>query len=78
MGDAINLADPEFEPTDERLIGLSKPAFAGVAARHEAVLAVFRAEIRAMSAQVIKDLGMRAAAPKVPLHGSRAVRGPSP
>jgi hypothetical protein len=65
MGDAINLADPEFEPTDEQLIGLSKRAFEGVAARHEAVLARLRAEIRAMSAQVIKDLRMRAA-PKVP------------
>jgi hypothetical protein len=29
MGDAINLADPDFEPTDEQLSGLSKRAFAG-------------------------------------------------
>jgi hypothetical protein len=67
MRDAINLADPAFEPTDEQLIGLSKRAFAGVAAKHEAVLARLRAEIRAMSALVMKDLDARAAArSKVP------------
>ena len=62
MGDAINLADPDFEPTDEQLIGLSKRAFAGVAARHEAALARLRAEIKVMSARTLKDLADREAA----------------
>ena len=67
MGDAINLSDPAFEPTDEQLIGLSKRAFAGVAAKHQAVLARLRAEIEVMSAQVMKDLAAREAArSKVP------------
>ena len=62
MGDAINLADPDFEPTDEQLIGLSKRAFAGVAAKHAAALAKLRAEIEVMSAQVMKDLAVRESA----------------
>jgi hypothetical protein len=59
MGDAINLADPSFEPTDEQLIGLSKRAFAGVKAKHDAVLAKLRTEIDVMSAKVLKDLAER-------------------
>ena len=39
MGDAINLADPDFEPTDEQLMELSKRAFADVKERHETALA---------------------------------------
>lgn len=31
----VNLADPDFEPTDEQLIDLSKRAFANVARDHE-------------------------------------------
>jgi hypothetical protein len=61
-GDAINLADPDFEPTDEQLIGLSRRAFAGVTAKHEAALAKLRAEIEVMSAQVMMDLAAREAA----------------
>ena len=41
----INLADPEFEPTDEQLVGLSVRAFAGVRAAHDAALARLRAQI---------------------------------
>jgi len=67
MGDAINLADPDFEPNDEQLIGLSKRAFAGVAAKHDAVLARLREEIAVMSAQVMRDFEARqAAGSKVP------------
>ena len=62
MGDAINLADPNFEPTDEQLIGLSRRAFAGVTAKHEAALAKLRVEIEVMSTQVMKDLAVREAA----------------
>lgn len=62
MGDAINLADPEFEPTDEQLIGLSKRAFAGVAAKYEAAFAKFRAEIEVTRAQVMKNFAAREAA----------------
>jgi hypothetical protein len=46
-----NLADPSFEPTDEDLQGLSKRAFAGVAAENASVLAAMRARIRASHAQ---------------------------
>lgn len=56
MGVAINLADPDFEPTDEQLIGLSKRAFAGVTAKHEAALAKLRAEIELARVKVLKDL----------------------
>jgi hypothetical protein len=59
MGDAINLADPGFEPTDEQLIGLSKRAFAGVKAKHDAVLAKLSAAIEVMSAKVLTDLAER-------------------
>ncbi len=55
MGDAINLADPDFEPTDEQLTELSKRAFAGVKERHQAVLARLRAEIATRSAQVLRE-----------------------
>lgn len=58
----INLADPDFEPTDEQLIGLSKRAFAGVNDRHAAALAKMRAEIDATRGQVMKDLAARQAA----------------
>jgi hypothetical protein len=61
MGDAINLADPDFEPTDEQLIGLSKRAFAGVAAKYEAAFARLRAEIEVMQTQGLKDLAQRQA-----------------
>ena len=56
MGDAINLSDPDFEPTDEQLIGLSKRAFAGVTAKHETALAKLRAEIELARVKVLKDL----------------------
>jgi hypothetical protein len=37
MSDAINLADPSFEPSDEQLEGLASRAFASVAEAHEKV-----------------------------------------
>ena len=47
MGDAINLADPEFEPTDAQLVGLSTRAFAGVRAQHEDQLRQLRSQVEA-------------------------------
>jgi hypothetical protein len=38
LGDAINLADPGFEPTDEQLTGLSNRAIDSVTRRHESSL----------------------------------------
>jgi hypothetical protein len=62
VGDAINLADPDFEPTDEQLIELSKRAFAGVKERHEAVLTKLRADIAVRSAEVLRTCEAREAA----------------
>lgn len=36
MSERVNLDDPEFEPTDEQLVGLSTRAFAHVKAAREA------------------------------------------
>ena len=41
----INLADPDFEPTDEQLEDLFKRAFADVAVRHREALAKLHEEI---------------------------------
>jgi hypothetical protein len=40
-----NLADPDFEPTDEQLQELMKSAFANVKADHEASMVRLRLEI---------------------------------
>jgi hypothetical protein len=45
MSESIDLSDPSFEPSDEQLEGLSKRAFAGVAASHAAALARLRADV---------------------------------
>jgi hypothetical protein len=39
------LADPDFEPTDEELMALSRAAFADVGERHRVALAKLHAEI---------------------------------
>ena len=39
------LSDPEFEPTDEELMALSRAAFAGVEERHRIALEKLYAEI---------------------------------
>lgn len=59
MGQRINLMDPDFEPTDEQLIALSRRAFAGVGAAHDAALAQLREQIRATSVQVLAELRSR-------------------
>jgi hypothetical protein len=59
MGDAIDLADPDFEPTDEQLEGLSKRAFAGVGEKYDAAFAKLNAEIQAQQIQVLKEVEER-------------------
>ena len=49
----FNLADPDFEPSDEDLEGLSRRAFAGVRAEHEQALKDLRAKIAAASAEAL-------------------------
>ncbi len=39
------LADPDYEPTDEELMALSRAAFADVGERHRRALAKLHAEI---------------------------------
>lgn len=59
MGESINLMDPECEPTDEQLMGLSKRAFAGVRAEHDAALAKLWEEIQVDAEKVLADLRAR-------------------
>ena len=62
MIDRVNLADPDVEPTDAQLIGLSTRAFAGVARAREMALQRIRAEIAAARVSVLDDLAKRRAA----------------
>lgn len=43
---AMNLADPDFEPTDQQLIELSRHAFAGLPEKRRAIDARVREGIR--------------------------------
>jgi hypothetical protein len=61
MSDAINLADPSFEPTDEQLAGLMSRAFAGVTAAHEQALVRLRAEIEVLRAEARRAQAERSA-----------------
>lgn len=49
-----NLADPDFEPSDEDLIGLSRRAFANVRSEHERALEKLRAEIARARAEALR------------------------
>jgi hypothetical protein len=49
-----NLADPDFEPTDEQLQELMKSAFANVKADHEAGMDRLRLEIEQASAVALE------------------------
>ena len=66
MTQRINLADPDFEPTDEQLIGLSHRAFSGVAEARGLALAKLRAAISAARVQALQayEARRRAAAEK--------------
>ena len=54
MSDRVDLADPDFEPTDEQLQELSRRAFSDVKARHEAAMERMRAQIAEASAATLK------------------------
>ena len=55
-----NLADPDYEPTDEELRELSRTAFAEVAVRNREALARVHAEIAARSAELVARLAASA------------------
>jgi len=53
MTERRNLADPEYEPTDEDLQGLAREAFAHVRGAHERALSQLRDEIAVERAEVL-------------------------
>ncbi len=61
MSERINLADPEFEPTDAQLIELSVRAFAGVRSARENAFQKLRAEIAVARESVLRELDDRPA-----------------
>lgn len=66
MSDVINLADPDFEPTDAQLLGLSTRAFAGVRDAHERQLRELRAKVEAARAAALTALAARLANGRAP------------
>ena len=56
MKRAINLADPEFEPTDEQLLELSKRAFADAEASHQRQLRILEQQISQARKALLKNL----------------------
>jgi hypothetical protein len=59
MGRPINLADPDFEPTDDELRALSTAAFAGVREAHERALATMHVDIAARRRAVLLEVAKR-------------------
>jgi hypothetical protein len=57
--DRINLADPDFEPTDAQLNELSARAFADVRAAHDRVLAKLRSDIAAARKEALEAFERR-------------------
>jgi hypothetical protein len=55
-----NLADPDYEPTDEELHELVHSAFAGVAERNQEALRSVHAQIAAMRAELVRQFAARA------------------
>jgi hypothetical protein len=55
MHGPVNLADPEFEPTDEQLAGLMHRAFAGIAEAREQSLRELYADIAAVGARQLRE-----------------------
>lgn len=51
-----NLADPEYEPTDEELSELVRRAFSDVASSNEAALRKVHAEIAALRVTLMQQL----------------------
>jgi len=62
MIDRVDLADPEAEPSDAQLAGLSARAFAGVSRARELALERLRSEIVAARQSVLVELAAREAA----------------
>ncbi len=62
MIDRVNLADPEAEPSDAQLAGLSARAFAGVSRARDLALERLRSEIVAARVSVLAELAAREAA----------------
>jgi hypothetical protein len=56
MSRPVNLASPEFEPTDEELIELSRRAFAHVGAAQDASAAALRDRIEARRKTVLAQV----------------------
>lgn len=59
MSGPKRLADPDFEPTDEDLIGLAKRAFAHVREQQEELLRKLRAEIATARKAALERLYLR-------------------
>ena len=57
--DRVNLADPDFEPTDAQLEELSARAFAGVRAAHERALTQMRADISTARREALEAFEQR-------------------
>lgn len=57
-----NLADPDYEPTDEELRELVHSAFAGVVSRNAEALRVVHAEIAALRADLVLRFAERSRA----------------
>ena len=55
---AVNLADPDCEPSDEDFAGLMERAFANVRAENEQRLARLREQIAAQRAEAMRQLGL--------------------
>ncbi len=66
VSDAINLADPDFEPTDAQLLGLSTRAFAGVREAHERQLRELRTQVNEARAASLVALAERLANGRAP------------
>jgi len=56
MGEPVNLTDPEFEPSDEDLVGLSTRAFAGVRTANTEIVRKLRAEIEVARERAVRRL----------------------
>ena len=66
MSDIVNLADPDFEPSDAQLIGLSTRAFAGVREAHERSQRELRAKLDKARAEGLAALEARLTAGRAP------------
>jgi hypothetical protein len=61
---ADHLSDPDFEPSDEQLIELSRRAFEHVPEQRRAALARLHAEIRRLQQEGLRELRKKLAAGK--------------